>query len=87
MGATVGEIIPLLARNFVFLVGISCLAAFPVSYYFMQKWLEAFPYRAGLTVVPFLLSALVVLAITLMTVIFHTVKAALANPSKNLRSE
>ncbi len=87
MGAGVGQIVPLITRNFVFLVGISCLIAFPVAYIFMDKWLKIFSYNTGLTIAPFLLSALVVLLITLLTVTFHSVKAALANPAQSLRSE
>jgi putative ABC transport system permease protein len=87
MGAGIRQIIPLITGNFVLLVGISCLFAFPAAYFFMDKWLKIFPYNTGLTVTPFLLSALTVLFITLFTVIFHTVKAAIANPAKNLRTE
>jgi len=87
MGAGLAEIIPLITRNFVLLVGIACLIAFPVAYLFMDKWLKIFPYNTGLTILPFLLSALTVLFITMLTVIFHTVKAAVANPAKNLRTE
>jgi putative ABC transport system permease protein len=87
MGAGVGQLVTLITRNFVALVGISCLFAFPAAYYFMDKWLNIFPYNTGLSFSPFLLAALTVLLITLLTVIFHTVRAALANPSKSLRSE
>ena len=87
MGATIQQIIPLVTNNFIVLVGISCLIAFPVAYYFMHQWLKIFPYNTGLTVTPFILSAIVVLMITLSTVIFHAVKAAVANPVKSLRSE
>jgi putative ABC transport system permease protein len=87
MGASVGQIVPLITRNFIFLVGISCLIAFPVAYFFMDKWLKLFSYNTGLAVTPFLFSALTVLLITLLTVIFHAVKAALANPAKSLRTE
>jgi len=87
VGANLGQLVPLITKNFVVLVGLSCLIAFPVAWYFMDKWLEIFPYNTGLTVTPFILSALVVLLITLMTVIFHTLKAALANPTKSLRTE
>ncbi|HTL09008.1 MAG TPA: ABC transporter permease [Chitinophagaceae bacterium] len=87
MGAGLAEIVPLITKSFVWLVGISCLIAFPVAYLFMDKWLKIFPYNTGLRVAPFLLSALTVLFITLLTVIFHTVKAAMANPAKNLRTE
>ncbi|HXO74762.1 MAG TPA: FtsX-like permease family protein, partial [Puia sp.] len=87
MGAGIGQIISLMTANFVLLVGISCFIAFPVAWMFMSKWLKIFTYNTGLTVLPFLLSALAVLGITMLTVIFHTIKAALANPSKGLRTE
>ncbi len=87
MGAGLAEIIPLVTKNFIWLVGIACLIAFPVAYLFMNKWLNLFPYNTGLQVTPFLLSAVIVLAITMLTVIFHTVKAAVANPAENLRTE
>jgi putative ABC transport system permease protein len=87
MGAGVRQIVPLIASNFILLVGISCLIAFPVAYIFMDKWLKIFPYNTGLTITPFLLSAMVVLLITMLTVIFHTIKAAIANPMKSLRTE
>jgi putative ABC transport system permease protein len=87
MGAGIRQIVPLMTTNFVLLVGISCLIAFPVAYLFMDNWLKIFPYNTGLTVKPFLLSAIVVLLITMFTVIFHTIKAAIANPVKSLRTE
>ena len=87
MGAGIRQIVPMITRNFVWLVGLSCLVAFPVAYLFMDKWLKIFPYNTGLDIAPFLLSAVVVLAITLLTVIFHTVRAAVANPVNSLRTE
>jgi putative ABC transport system permease protein len=87
MGAGVGEIVTLIIRNFVLLVGLSCFIAFPVAYIFMHKWLNIFSYNTGLSPTPFLLAAFAVLFITLMTVIYHTMRAALTNPSRNLRSE
>lgn len=87
LGAGMGQLVPLITRNFILLVGISCLIAFPIAYLFMDKWLKIFPYNTGLSVTPFLLSALTVLLITLLTVLFHTLKAALANPADALRTE
>jgi putative ABC transport system permease protein len=87
LGAGMGQLVPLITKNFVLLVGISCFIAFPIAYLFMDKWLKIFPYNTGLSVTPFLLSALTVLLITLLTVIFHTLKAAMANPANALRSE
>jgi len=87
MGASLGGLVTLIIRNFIFLVIISCLIAFPVAWYFMHKWLELFPYKEGLKPVTFLLSAAVVLLIAVLTVSFHTIKVALANPVKALRTE
>ena len=87
MGANTGQLVPLITKNFVLLVALSCFIAFPVAWYFMDKWLKIFTYNTGLSVTPFIFSALTVLLITLMTVIFHTMRAALANPVKSLRTE
>jgi putative ABC transport system permease protein len=87
MGAGIREIVPLLTTNFIVLVGVSCLVAFPIAWWFMDHWLKKFKYSTSLTPLPFILSALTVLLITLLTVTFHTLKAAVANPSKSLRSE
>ncbi len=87
MGAGIRQIVPLITTNFILLVGLSCLIAFPVAYLFMDNWLKIFPYNTGLAITPFLLSAVAVLFITLLTVIFHTVRAAVANPVESLRTE
>jgi len=87
MGAGLKEIVPLITRNFVLLVGLSCLIAFPIAFLFMHGWLGKFSYSIALTIPPFLISALIVLSITLATVGFHTVKAAYADPVSGLRTE
>ncbi|MDO6435631.1 ABC transporter permease [Flavitalea sp. BT771] len=87
MGAGIRQIVPLLTRNFVYLVGLSCLISFPVAWLFMSKWLKIFPYNTGLNATPFLLSALSVLLITLLTVMFHALRAAVANPVKSLKAD
>jgi len=87
LGAGLSEIVPLITRHFVFLIGLSCIIAFPVSWFFMNRWLGTFYYSTQLTVLPFLLAACTVLIITLLTVIYHTVRAALSNPVRSLRSE
>jgi putative ABC transport system permease protein len=87
MGARTAHIVTLLARNFILLVGISCIIAFPIAYYFMDRWLEIFPYKEGLKLTTFLVSALAVVVIALITVSFHTVRVALSNPVKSLRTE
>ncbi|HRI22776.1 MAG TPA: ABC transporter permease, partial [Panacibacter sp.] len=83
MGANISQLVPLITRNFVALVGLSCVIAFPVAWYFMSNWLKIFPYNTGLNAMPFLLSAITVLAITLLTVTFHTLRAAVANPVRH----
>lgn len=87
LGAGIKQIVPLLTTNFLVLVGLSCFIAFPIAWYFMHKWLEVFPYNTGLNIVPFISAAIMVLIITLLTVSFHAVKAALMNPVKSLKSE
>jgi len=87
MGASLSGLVTLIIRNFVFLVIISSFIAFPVAWYFMHKWLELFPYKEGMKPVTFFLSAIVVLLIAVLTVSFHTIKVALANPVNALRTE
>ncbi|MBC7850540.1 MAG: ABC transporter permease [Chitinophagaceae bacterium] len=87
MGASLPHIVSLIAANFILLVGISCIIAFPVAFYFMNRWLEVFPYKEGLKVSTFLFSGLAVLVIALLTVSFHTIKVALSNPVNSLRTE
>jgi putative ABC transport system permease protein len=87
MGAGIQQIVPMVTKNFVVLVGLSCFIAFPVAWFFMNKWLKIFPYNTGLSAKPFLLSAIVVLIITLLTVSFHAIKAAISNPVNSLRME
>ncbi|HEV2483638.1 MAG TPA: ABC transporter permease [Puia sp.] len=87
LGAGVGTLVTLITRNFIFLVGLSCLIAFPVAYMVMDHWLRDFHYTPGFSALPYLLAALTVLLITMATVIYHTMRAALVNPSRSLRSE
>lgn len=87
LGASVGRIIPLIVGNFIVLIGLACLIAFPIAWYFMDNWLQLFTYNTGLSFVPFISSAIVVLLITLATVLFHTIKAAVTNPVAALRDE
>ncbi len=87
MGAETSHIVTLISKGFLYLVGVSCVIAFPIAWYFMNQWLEPFPYKTDMSPFTFLLSAGLVLLITLLTVSFHTIKAALMNPVKALKSE
>ncbi len=87
MGASVPQVITLITKNYLWLALISATIAFPVAWYFMNKWLQVFPYNEGISAVPFLVSALVIVLTASATAMFYSAKAALANPAKNLRTE
>jgi putative ABC transport system permease protein len=87
MGANIAQIVSLVTVNYLWLALIAALIAFPIAYYFMHNWLNIFPYNPGLSVVPFILSALVIVFTAVITVMFHSTKAALANPADSLRTE
>jgi ABC-type antimicrobial peptide transport system permease subunit len=71
----------------VLLVIISCVIASPVALYFLQGWLQKYDYRVSVGPGVFLISALAAIIITLLTISFQAIKAAVANPVKSLRSE
>src|SRR6202012_4437761 len=87
LGASVFNLWQLLSKDFVGLVMISLLIASPVAYYFMQKWLENYTYRSTMGWWIFAITAAGALAITVLTVSYQSIKAAMANPVKSLRSE
>jgi len=87
LGASVSGIVGLLSREFTMLVGIAALIAFPAAWWAMYKWLETFAYRTEISWWIFLVAGAVALAIALLTVSIQTLRAALANPIKSLRSE
>jgi putative ABC transport system permease protein len=87
LGATVGGVIGLLSRDFLLLVGIAMVIAFPLSWWAMDHWLQDFAYRITIGWDVFVLAALLAIGIAVLTVSWQAVKAALANPVKSLRSE
>lgn len=87
LGATVGSIVALLTKDFLKLVLIAILIASPIAWYTMNQWLNGFAYKIGLSWWIFALAGLMAIAIALLTVSFQSVKAALMNPVKSLRSE
>lgn len=87
MGASISQIVSLITVNYLWLALIAASIAFPVAYYFMSKWLKVFPYNDGISVVPFIVSAIVIVFTSVLTVMFHSAKAALAKPANNLRTE
>ena len=87
LGASVSQVWVLLSWDFVLLVIISCCIASPLALYFLSNWLQKYDYRISIGPGVFVLAALAALAITIITVSFQAIKAALANPVKSLRSE
>jgi ABC-type antimicrobial peptide transport system permease subunit len=87
LGATVFNLWQLLSKDFVMLVIISLLIATPVSYYFMHQWLQGYQYRTEITWWIFAIAALGAMILTLLTVSYQSIKAALANPVKSLKTE
>lgn len=87
MGATVSGIWQMLSKDFVVLAIISSFIAIPIAVYFMNSWLQKYEYHTTISWWIFLLTGLGALLITLLTVSFQAVKAALMNPVKSLRSE
>ena len=87
LGASTVNLWNLLSREFVLLVLISCVIATPIAYYYLDKWLGDYDYRIGIKWHVFVLATAVALLITLITVSFQAIKAAIANPVKSLRTE
>ena len=87
LGASVINLWYLLSREFVMLVGISLLIATPVSYFFMHKWLQSYSYRTNISWWIFAVVGMGAMAITLLTVSYQAIKAAIANPVASLRTE
>jgi putative ABC transport system permease protein len=87
LGASVQQVWMLLSKDFIVLVFISCVIASPVAYYFLHGWLMNYDYRINIGAGVFLLSALLAILITIITISFQAIKAAIANPVKSLRTE
>jgi len=87
LGARVSQVWVLLSKDFIVLVLISCVIATPLALYFLQGWLLKYDYRISIGPGVFILSAIVAIVITIITISYQAIKAALANPVKSLRSE
>ena len=87
LGASTGSIVGLLSKDFLRLVVIAAVIAFPVAWYAMHNWLQDFAYRISIQWWVFLAAGFLASVIALVTMSFQAIKAALANPVKSLRSE
>ncbi|MFN8353335.1 MAG: FtsX-like permease family protein [Spirosomataceae bacterium] len=86
-GATVGNIMTLISKDFLILVGIALLIASPIAYYFMEKWLQDFAYRIDIEWWVFVLAGIMASGIALFTISYQAIRAALMNPVKSLKTE
>lgn len=87
LGASVKNVFRLLTQNFVLLVLISFVIAAPIAWMLMNKWLQDFIYKTDITWDIFVISGCCAMMVALITVSYQAIRAALANPVTNLRSE
>jgi putative ABC transport system permease protein len=87
MGASIGNIVSLLSKQFIKLVLIANLIAWPIAFFVLSRWLQDYAYRIDISWAVFVLAGVIALLIALITVSFQAIKAAVANPVKSLRTE
>ena len=87
LGASVGNIVTMLSKDFLRLVIIAAVIAFPVAWWGMHKWLQNFEYKITIGWLVFAMAALAATFVALLTISFQAIKAAIANPVKSLRTE
>jgi putative ABC transport system permease protein len=87
LGASVAQLLLLLSKDFMQLIVVANIIAWPIVWYAMNQWLQSYAYRTSLNWLMFFLTAVAAITIALLTVGFQTIKAALANPVEALRYE
>jgi putative ABC transport system permease protein len=87
LGASVQNVVTMLSTDFLKLIIIASVLAFPIAWYAMSKWLQGFAFRTGISWWVFAISAGITLLIALITISFQSIKAALTNPVKSLKNE
>ena len=87
LGASVPQVWLLLSKEFVALVLISCVISSPVAYYYLHNWLQQYDYRIAINPFVFIIAGIAAIMITIITISFQAIKAAVANPAKSLRTE
>jgi len=87
LGASVSNIIAMLSKDFLQLIIVASIIAFPLAAWAMHIWLQDFAYRAGMNAWIFILPAIAAILIALLTISLQAIKAAIANPVKSLRTE
>ncbi len=87
LGASCDQLLAFAFKEFMILVLLSCIIAAPIAWYYLDNWLTNYDYRIEIRWQVFVLAAVAALMITLLTVSFQAIKAAIANPVKSLRTE
>jgi putative ABC transport system permease protein len=87
LGASILHIIAIISKEFLYLIAIANIIAWPIAYYAMHRWLQNFAYKTNISYLTFFMSAAVVIAIALFTISYQSIKAAIANPIMSLRYE
>jgi putative ABC transport system permease protein len=87
MGASIASVLLALSREYIWLILIATLAAWPLGYFYMKDWLQDYPLRVTLDPAVFILSSLMAFAIAAITVLLRVYQSASANPVKSLRYE
>lgn len=87
LGANVNTIVALLSKDFLKLVALAAIIAFPIAWYAMDSWLHDFAYRIDVPWWVFALAGIIAAIVAFVTISFQAIKAAIANPVKSLRSE
>jgi fumarate reductase subunit D len=87
LGASLVTLWRLLSGEFVLPVIIALFIAIPTAYYFMHNWLQDFQYRTAVSWWIFAMAGIIALLVTLLTVSYHSIRSALMNPVKSLRTE
>ena len=87
LGASTTNVVTMITKNYLLLALIASVIAFPVAWYFMNKWLQVFTYHDALSAVPFIVSAFVIVITASATAMFYSARAALTKPAKILKTE
>jgi ABC-type antimicrobial peptide transport system permease subunit len=87
LGASIPQVWLLLSKDFILLVLLSCFIASPIALYFLTGWLQKYEYRISIGPLVFIMAGIMAIIITMITISFQAIKAAIANPVMSLRTE
>lgn len=87
LGINTSQILMLLSKEFMLLIAVAFVIAIPLSYYFLNQWLNGFAFRVGINLWPFIIAGVVTFIISMVTIAYHAMKASLINPVETLKYE